>query len=198
MKKPEPYIVSHAALSDDGLYRYVLLRRWDVRAGARLLLYIMLNPSTADASLNDATIRSCVRLAKQLGYGGIAVVNLFAFRSRDPGALLTTKDVVGPENDAWVEMMTLQATDVVAAWGAFVSKHLDFKRQAGHIIELVTKHKPLHCFATTRAGYPKHPLYLPTESRLVAWRPKLTAWDIAERKLASAIERDMFRVIERA
>ena len=83
--KPDVYTPSGAVISQDQLYRYFLWRRWGT---GRVITWLMLNPSTADANTNDATIRKCIGFAKRWGYDGIHVLNLFALRSRDPLCLL--------------------------------------------------------------------------------------------------------------
>lgn len=83
------YLVSNACLSDDGLYRYFLTRVWDVQLP--VLAFILLNPSTADDEHDDATVIRCVDYAKQWGYGGIEVYNLYAFRATNPRELIREK-----------------------------------------------------------------------------------------------------------
>src|SRR4051812_17109287 len=114
---PEPLSQRGALLSDDGLYRYRLWRIWEELAP--VMVWVMLNPSTADADVDDPSIRKCVGFAKANGCGGIIVVNLFAWRATDPKELRAVADPVGPENDAhirWAVKAPLLAT-VVAGWG---------------------------------------------------------------------------------
>lgn len=106
-----------ALLSEDGRYRYRLWRLWDELAP--VMTWVMLNPSTADAEVDDPTIRKCIGFAKQHHYGGIVVVNLFAYRATDPKELGKVKDPVGPENDQhilWACTAPLMLS-VVAGWG---------------------------------------------------------------------------------
>lgn len=105
-----------ACLSSCGRFRYWLSRRWS--DGPRLLNYVMLNPSTADAETNDPTIERCMRRAGTLGYDGMYVTNLFALRSTDPRALYKTADAVGPENDAEIVRVAGLCEAIVCAWGA--------------------------------------------------------------------------------
>src|SRR3954468_18218250 len=107
-----------AILSDDGLYRYRLWRIWDDLAP--VMVWVMLNPSTADADVDDPTIRKCIGFAKRHRHGGIILANLFAWRTTDPRELPRAADPVGPANDEhirWACRAPLLAT-VVAGWGS--------------------------------------------------------------------------------
>lgn len=113
-----------AVLSEDEAHRYALVRRFELDAALPMLVWIMLNPSTADAMLDDPTIRKCLGFTKRLGgYGGFIVVNLYAFRATDPQdlvAALRSKDagwVAGPQNDDWIRA-AVEGRDAIAAWGA--------------------------------------------------------------------------------
>lgn len=110
-----------ATLSDDGLYRYGLWRRW---GDGPVLGFVMLNPSTGDADLDDQTLRRCIHFAQRDGYPGIAVRNLFAYRTPFPSALaqgeLEGVDIVGPDNDEWLDDLIedrFAIRRIVAAWG---------------------------------------------------------------------------------
>src|SRR5215510_5582686 len=95
------FLERDAVLSDCGRYRYMLRRTWD--HSKPRVLFVMLNPSTADAEIDDATIRSCIRLAKGAGYGSFEVVNLYALRATDPAELQRADDPVGPKNNDIIE-----------------------------------------------------------------------------------------------
>src|SRR5262249_14212908 len=90
-----------AVISDCGRYRYSLTRRWGDAAEPRAL-FVMLNPSTADAEQDDPTIRRCIGFAKAWGMGSLEVVNLYALRATDPAALLSAPDPIGPKNDTMI------------------------------------------------------------------------------------------------
>ncbi|MEU1812988.1 DUF1643 domain-containing protein [Micromonospora aurantiaca (nom. illeg.)] len=141
-------------------YRYALTRTWDARLAPAT--FVMLNPSTADAVTDDATIRRCVGYARTWGCGGIAVYNLFALRSRDPDVLAAHPDPVGPANDAVICAWAQQRRQddrgpVVAAWGS----HRRHRARAAHVTGLLLGLGiGLTCLATTRDGQPRHPLYL--------------------------------------
>ena len=96
-------------------YRYRLSRRW--RQGSTLAV-VGLNPSTADRYRDDATTRRVTGLAKQLGHGGLILVNLYGFRSTDPAGLLAMQDPVGPGNDAAIRRAAREADQILLAWGA--------------------------------------------------------------------------------
>jgi hypothetical protein len=145
-----------AVISACGRYRYLLTRTWD--AALPVLVFCMLNPSTADASEDDPTIRRCIGFARREGCGGIAVVNLFAWRATDPDKLpILDSDKAGPENAEHVAR-TIKGRRVVVAYGAHFSAHpfvvLPF-------LDLLREHAAsVHCLGTTKKGAPKHPLYL--------------------------------------
>jgi len=140
-----------ATFSRDRRYRYRLWRRWD--RGRPVVAFVMLNPSTADARRDDPTIRRCVGFAQRWGYGGIEVVNLYAYRATDPRALRTVRDPVGPGNRRHMRRALRRAALVVLAWGA--NAHGDRLTGVGQA----------HCLGLTRAGQPRHPLYLRRDVR---------------------------------
>lgn len=173
MTLPEPEASSDALLSEDGLYRYWLSRRW-ARNGMGMATFVMLNPSTADASLDDPTIRRCIGFARRWGLDGIAVVNLYALRSTDPKGLWAAADPVGPDNDEWLGVHAIlakaNATPVVAAWGA--NAHPD---RVAHVAALFASFGvPLHSLGVTKAGQPRHPLYLRADASLAPWQAPTT------------------------
>lgn len=142
-----------AWLSPCGRYRYTLTREWD-SLGKRLL-FIMLNPSTADALIDDPTITRCVTRASALGYGSIEVVNLFAWRATDPLALRSAVDPVGPENDWAIEGAKGRAHAAIIAWG----KHGTLKRRDREVLRLLQGIETYH-LGLNKDGTPKHPLYV--------------------------------------
>jgi len=150
-----------ALLSAYRLYRYRLWRCWDPTAGR--CAFVMVNPSTADESEDDATIRKCIGFAKRWGYGAIDVVNLFAWRSTDVTALLTAADPVGPENDEHLHEVMRGALRVVLAWGKHPPKvrrlvrarldRLEARDWLAELGDVVT-------FGRNEDGTPRHPLML--------------------------------------
>jgi hypothetical protein len=164
LRRPSTIHDRGAHISSDGFYRYGLWRTWDY---GPWLPFVMLNPSTADANLDDPTIRRCIGFAKREGYGGIRVVNLYAYRSTSPKALLTCADPVGPENDGYL-YGTLAAArtsrvPVIAAWGA--NARLD---RVARVLNLLPG-AVWRCLGTTKQGAPKHPLYIKSDQPLVPY-----------------------------
>jgi hypothetical protein len=168
--------LSSARLSPCGTYRYTLDRVWDRRR--RAAVFLMLNPSTADASENDPTIRRCIGFAKRNGYGGITVVNLFALRATKPAALALHPDPVGPDNDMWIQSVLFkQPAAVIAAWGAYppaAGRGMADRatERVAAVLRLVAIYGvPLKCLGTTKDGQPRHPLYLAGSTPLTDYRP---------------------------
>lgn len=152
-----------AAISACGRYRYLLTRSWEKHMPE--LVVVMLNPSTADATVDDPTIRRVIRFAIDGSFGGIHVLNLYALRSTDPSGLVV-EDAIGPDNDEWIlRVLTQQWADdlpVLAAWG---SSHWA-KRRAGIVLRLVPGVR-WTCLGTTKNGSPRHPLYVRASQPLI-------------------------------
>ena len=150
------FLERDAVISDCGKYRYLLRRIWD--HGKPRALFVMLNPSTADAEIDDATIRSCIRLSKGLGYGSFEVVNLMAWRATDPKDLpMKPSDAMGSNNPRIIEAAITRCDIVICAWGA----HPYADRLKGAVLDLVQLYRPAaYCLGKTKAGAPKHPLYI--------------------------------------
>jgi hypothetical protein len=141
-------------------YRYLLRRTWDVRLP--LAVFVMLNPSTADAERDDPTIRRCIGLTRAWGFGRLEVVNLFGYRTPHPTVLAAAADPVGPENDVHVLQAAARGDLVVAAWG---NAGAILQRGALMLPHLVSAARlPLQCLGQTRTGHPRHPLYVPAAS----------------------------------
>lgn len=149
--------IKAAVISPCGLYRYRLTRHWD--GSKRALPFIMLNPSTADAEIDDPTIRRCMSFARRAELGGIIVVNLFAFRATKPETLKYTADPVGPENDAYLREIAIvsgrNSTPVVCAWGA-----VGWTRAPDLVRAMLREDANLVCLGQTKDGHPRHPLYV--------------------------------------
>ena len=147
-----------AIISECGTYRYLLQRFWDVRLQA--VNFIMLNPSTADASKDDATIRRCLGFARDLGFGALEVTNLFALRSTDPKALRTHIAPIGPENDEQIVVSAAMCQMVVCAWG----NHGNYLNRGNQVLDLLrnARIKP-YALRISKSGSPGHPLYLPAD-----------------------------------
>jgi len=141
-----------AKLSACRKYRYALWRTWD--ESKPFAMFIGLNPSTADETEDDPTIKRCINFAKSWGYGGLCMANLFAYRATDPNVMFSAQDPVGPENDIWLKSLAKDAGILIAAWGND-GAHLDRSKQALAILP------PLHCLKLNKSGEPAHPLYQP-------------------------------------
>lgn len=144
----------------NGDYRYLLSRTWDRSLPTQV--WVMLNPSTADANTDDPTIRKCVAFAKREGFGKIAVLNLFAYRATDPAELATVEDPIGPINQQTLEYLLPVARSIVFAWGAQAERYRDRVKE---VTSIATRAVP-QCLGVTKDGHPKHPLYLPLDSKL--------------------------------
>lgn len=154
-------VLTGAVISPCDNYRYTLDRIWD--ASLPTALFILLNPSTADASVDDPTIRRCRSFATREGCGALTVVNLYAYRATDPRELATQPDPVGPDNDIHIALaLDRQPAHVIAAWGA-----LPFARaRAQQVTALLAQ---AECLGTTKSGDPRHPLYVRGDQPLVPW-----------------------------
>lgn len=157
----DKYSQKSAELSDCGKYRYALFRAWDINLPQ--VAFVGLNPSTADAELDDPTINKCVAYAKNWGFGSIVMLNLFAFRSTDPSQLYQQADPVGSENDHYLTKYGLDGDIVVAAWG----NHGVFQGRHQTVIEML---KPkLNYLKLNQTGQPAHPLYLKGDLKPTKW-----------------------------
>jgi hypothetical protein len=154
---------SEAVYSACGRYRYLLTRRW---ATGRRVSFVMLNPSTATEVQNDPTVERCERRARALGYGAFRVANIFAFRATDPRAMRAEADPVGPWNDPAIRMAADWAEDVVCAWGSH-GAHLDRGQAAAAMLR--ASGKALYHLGLTKAGQPRHPLYIGYHAPLLRW-----------------------------
>jgi hypothetical protein len=148
---------SGAIISGD--YRYLLWRIWDKRPR---LLWVMLNPSTADESQNDRTLARCIGFSKREQYGGLEVVNLFAYRTPCPGELRGIRNPVGGENSRYLmeaaQRAAMHKARVVVAWGARAHEGI-YKQQADIVIALLKTFADfqMYCLGTTQTGCPCHP-----------------------------------------
>ena len=146
-----------AEISPCGKYRYALWRIWDETEP--LVLFVGLNPSTADATQDDPTLRSCIRLASRWGYGGLYMTNLFAYRSTDPTQIEQVDDPIGPENDRWIKRLLEYVSEIVVCWGGIKQrKHLDRDKL---VLELLGDR--VMCLGLTKDKAPRHPLFLKAE-----------------------------------
>ncbi len=175
------YTNAGARISKDGRYRYRLWREWrgthDVNnwrwfdryheyGEPKPCVFIMLNPSTADGNTDDPTIRRCVAFAKSWNYERLVVVNLFAYRATNPRELLALNDIddpVGPDNYSSIEDITAKAGITICAWGTNGSHLGQDETVRGWIVGKT------HSLGLTKHGYPRHPLYLPADTKPIPY-----------------------------
>lgn len=160
-----------AILSPDLKYRYLLGRQWNATTAPRLLpkvvLWVMLNPSTADAEQDDPTIRRCISFSQMWGFDALAVVNLYALRSTNPSALKRHPDPVGPENNKIIRSALERADMVLCAWGAPQMKYLERERR---VLQMIREggHAP-RALGLTANGSPTHPLYIRADTQPITF-----------------------------
>lgn len=140
-----------AEFSKNRKYRYALWRIWD-NSKAKVM-FIGLNPSVADETSNDRTLDKCIKFTKDWDYGGVYMLNLFAFVSTNPAMLIETRDPVGVDNNLWLKKSYSKVDKVIAAWGnrgALNCRNLEVFNMLGK----------MYCLGLTIQGHPRHPLYV--------------------------------------
>lgn len=152
-------------------YRYLLWRQWrEPIPGEGYAMFVGLNPSTADETTDDPTLRRCIGFARDWGFGGLFMTNLFAWRATDPRELPKHIGAVGVENDQYLARAAAGAGVIVAAWG---SQATGRRRDAEVIRLLAGTGFGLSCLGRTRDGFPRHPLYLPKTAVREPFAPPL-------------------------
>ncbi len=164
-----------AVFSPCQLYRYALWRIWDDTLPT--VLFIGLNPSTADAERDDPTARRCIGFAHQWEFGGVYLTNLFAYKATQPSRLKAASEPIGIETDEWLLKLYGDTEMAIAAWG----NHGSFRRRDRAVRQLLPC---LHCLKLTQQNQPAHPLYLKSHLRpmpLESWSadPRLADFDVA-------------------
>ncbi len=154
-----------ATFSECGKYRYLLGREFPNTLPTSKAVFVMLNPSTADATEDDPTIRRCIGFAKSWGYSGLIVANIYGLRSTKPAELWASDDPIGPENDGILRGLAHKHGEIICAWGANakadrVSQFRTFMTYYG---------AELLCLGMTISGAPRHPLYLKKDAKLRPW-----------------------------
>jgi hypothetical protein len=149
-------------------YRYRLFRRWGTQ---RRVMFVMMNPSTADPLVDDPTVAKCRRLAVKWGYGSMYVGNIFAYRATDQRRLAEVEDPIGPDNDRHLLHMAADSTKVIFAYGQ--PKHRHLRDRGLEVVKLLSVRAStrLHVLRLSKNGTPCHPLYLPETLRPVVWKP---------------------------
>jgi len=160
-----------AILSPDGLYRYSLGREWNTQRPS--VMFVMLNPSKADVFIDDTTITKCIGFAQRWEFGGLIVVNLYAFRATLPSDLWRSPyDPRGPENDKYISLLASKPARVVCAWGNHA-----YRDRADSVTRLLLQTRSgvflpneLYCLGKTNSGAPRHPVRLPYNTQLEVYR----------------------------
>ncbi len=159
-----------AVLSEDGRYRYLLSRRW---GDGPTVLFAMLNPSTADADVDDPTIRRCMGFARTWGFHGIYVWNIYAYRATDPNKLDRVLDPVGVGIEVplcgVLENPACGVARIVAAWGAKPNRGKYTWRERSVLYGALWE-RDIHVLGLTKAGHPRHPLYVKGDTEPTLWQ----------------------------
>ena len=155
-------------------YRWTLWRDWEevplwaatTGTASRYVQFIGLNPSTADETQNDPTIRRCIQFAKDWGYGALCMTNLFGFRATQPTVMKAHQDPIGCDNTNQIRDVAAEAGIIIAAWGRD-GKHIG--RQSQVLDALKPWSSKVHHLGLNSDGTPKHPLYLRADTKPVLW-----------------------------
>jgi hypothetical protein len=159
----------------DDCYRYELRRWWGT---GPLVSFVGLNPSTADASVDDPTIRRCCGFARAWNFDGVIMVNMFGYRATDPRKLLLADFSVGPENDVYLRRAAEEASRIVVCWGTWggPSGRRDFADPScREPVVAVLNGLPMMCLGRTKDGSPRHPLYLRSDTPCEPFRDLVAA-----------------------
>jgi hypothetical protein len=144
---------------DKKQYRYVLRRSWDTQLPA--IMFLMMNPSTADFEVDDPTVARCQTFARRWGGGSLYVTNTFAYRATDQRDLLAVHDPVGPENDRHILATARRVTRIIVAYG---QPHRVLRQRGMDVCSLLRRNGyELHALKLNADGSPRHPLYVKGE-----------------------------------
>ena len=150
----------NATFSDCRKYRYALSRTWNGKK--KTILFIGLNPSTANEKIDDPTIRRCINYAQNWGYGSLLMVNLFAYRATMPSELKNVKNPIGNDNDLHIIELSKKADIAVAAWGnegSLLNRDKEVKKLIPNLM----------CLKINKSGQPAHPLYQKKDLKLIKY-----------------------------
>lgn len=159
-------------------YRYTLWREWDngglftptqIERQFQYLMVIGLNPSTADETKDDPTIRKCIGFARRWHFGALCMTNLFAWRDTKPETMKRVDDPAGEAQQHHLLKCASEAGMVLAAWGKH-GRHRNQDLTVGQWLQSIGVQ--LKCLKTNNDGSPMHPLYVPYETAPVEWRPR--------------------------
>lgn len=158
------FLENGATFSPCRLYRYSLHRQW--YDGKPYCCFIGLNPSTADETHDDPTVRRCIDYARTWDFGGLIMLNLFAFRATNPDTMKVQADPIGPDNDRNIRNFCRQSRLVIAAWGNDGA----YRRRGEHVYKMLNSDGiDLHYLRLTQSKQPGHPLYLPRTLQPIKW-----------------------------
>ena len=188
---PDVTLERSAVVSDDGVHRYMLTRRW---APGPLLPFILLNPSIADSTTDDATVRRCMSFAQHFGCSGIRVGNIFAHRDTDPHILPRLVDPIGLDNPKWIMHLVKVTREedpflpVVCGWGVLGGLRGGHERMMRTLRDV---NAPTACLGVTKEGYPKHPLYIANGTPLQPYEGtiRLQRTKVSTARILSLMER---------
>lgn len=156
-----------AVISECGHYRYLLWRTlFDSVKPPIDCVFVMLNPSIADATKNDPTINICVDFCMRWGFSRLVVVNLFALIATDPKKLKADPEPIGPLNDDYINMAVWQSDRVICAWGA--NCEMDDRHE--RVKEMLISVPGVYHLGLTKKGHPRHPLYLKRTTVPIQWK----------------------------
>ncbi len=158
---------SGAVFDTARVYRFVLWRFW---SGEPRVLFVGLNPSTANELEDDPTIKRCMGFAQKWGYGGMYFCNIYAYVSTDPRSL-SAEGALAAANIPAIKMAAALSVFTIAAWGDGVGLVKNGLLVAEHVTEIIA---PAWCFGLTQKGNPKHPLYLPADTEVIEYTP----WEV--------------------
>lgn len=163
-----PITNASARFSADRTYRYTLKRQWF--PSENFVMFIGLNPSTADETRNDPTVRRCIDFAQRWGFSGMVMMNLFAFRATAPRNMKQQTEPIGEKNDFYLLENALNAKKIVACW----SQHGSHLERSAAVVALLRAFD-IYAFKLAGNGQPYHPLYLPKTLEPFLWRRKSEA-----------------------
>ena len=150
-----------------GNYRYSLKREWD-DYNLNKAVFVLLNPSTADDTLDDRTTQRCISFAKKMGCGSLELVNVFAYRCTNWRELkeLSKEEAIGPENQFYLENALHSGAKILVGWGENCTiHHKDYQELA----EWFKGYSP-YCLGVTKEGHPRHPLYVKSDTPIEIYR----------------------------
>lgn len=166
-----PNVVRKAAISQCGVYRYILSREYvlpkEIAATKGTLGFVLNNPSIADANLDDPTVTRCWGFAESLGYGRILIANTNPFRATDPNDAIIPPEHIMECNDTWLLALQRECQMVIVGWGIKAKKAL--VDRAANVLYTTG---PVHALRINENGSPAHPLYLPGSLKPVRWKPR--------------------------